>query len=77
MVAVLDTGIDLDHPDLQANIWTNPDPGQDGYTDDVHGWNFVANDNDPNDDYGHGTHVAGISARSATTASACRVSTGR
>ena len=45
---------------LKANIWTNPNPGQDGYVDDVHGWNFVSNNNDPTDDYGHGTHVAGI-----------------
>ena len=59
-VAVLDTGITLNHPDLEANIWTNPDPGRYGYADDLHGWNFVANDNDPSDDYGHGTHVAGI-----------------
>ena len=60
IVALLDTGITLDHPDLEANIWTNPDPGQDGYVDDVHGWNFVSEDNNPSDDNGHGTHVAGI-----------------
>jgi len=60
IVAVLDTGITLNHPDLEANIWTNPNPGQDGYVDDVHGWNFVSNNNNPTDDYGHGTHVAGI-----------------
>ncbi len=60
IVAVLDTGITLNHPDLEANVWTNPDPGQDGYVNDVHGWNFVAEDNNPTDDNGHGTHVSGI-----------------
>jgi subtilisin family serine protease len=60
MVAVLDSGITLNHPDLEANIWTNPNPGQDGYVNDVHGWNFVSNNNNPFDDFGHGTHVAGI-----------------
>jgi hypothetical protein len=59
-VAVLDTGITLNHPDLAANIWTNPDPGQNGYTNDFHGWNFVSNNNDPSDEIGHGTHVSGI-----------------
>jgi subtilisin family serine protease len=68
LVAVIDTGCDLNHPDLAANIWTNPGeiPGNgiddDGnhYIDDIHGWDFSDQDNDPQDASGHGTHVAGI-----------------
>jgi len=52
VVAVIDTGIKYDHPDLASNIWTNAA----GY----HGYDFVNADNDPMDDQGHGTHVAGI-----------------
>lgn len=66
-IAVIDTGIDYDHPDLESNIWTNPredldgiDNDGNGYVDDIHGWDFVENDNDPFDDNGHGTHCAGI-----------------
>jgi subtilisin family serine protease len=68
VVAVIDTGCDLQHPDLNANIWNNPgeipDNGIDDdgnhYIDDVHGWDFADGDNDPQDASGHGTHVAGI-----------------
>ena len=69
-VAVIDTGVDYNHPDLDSNIWTNPGeiPGDgidndgNGFVDDWRGWNWVGNTNDPLDDHGHGTHVAGIIA---------------
>ena len=70
VVAVIDTGVDYNHIDLRNNIWINtaeiPDNGKDddgnGYIDDVYGWNCVGNNNNPMDDNGHGTHVAGIIA---------------
>jgi subtilisin family serine protease len=60
VVAVIDSGVDYTDPDLAANIWTNPYAGRDGYTADLHGYDFVDNNGNPMDDYGHGTHVAGI-----------------
>ena len=73
-VAVVDTGISLTHPDLAGRIATNPgesgagretngiDDDHDGYVDDWRGWDFVAGDNVPADENGHGTHVAGTIA---------------
>jgi len=69
-IAVLDTGADLDHPDLDGKLWANPDeiPANvidddlNGYIDDVLGWNFVAKNEIPQDDYSHGSHVAGVAA---------------
>jgi subtilisin family serine protease len=75
-VAVADSGVAYDHPDLQSNIWHNPgetgagreknghDDDHNGLVDDWRGWDFVSNDNDPRDYNSHGTHVAGtIGAR--------------
>jgi subtilisin family serine protease len=67
ILAIIDTGIDFEHPDLADRIWYNLDEGLDGidedgnnYASDWRGWNFVANNNDPDDDHSHGSHCAGI-----------------
>jgi len=68
VVAVVDTGIDYAHPDIQGNLWVNPreipgngkDDDGNGYVDDYHGIDATADTGDPMDDAGHGTHVAGI-----------------
>lgn len=64
VVAVVDEGVDLAHPDLQANLWTNPNPNS-AACPGLHGYDFVDDDTDPSDSGGHGTHVAGTIAAAA------------
>ena len=59
VVAEVDSGVDYRHPDLAANVWTNPG-GVGGCPVGTHGYNVVANTCDPLDDFGHGTQVAGV-----------------
>lgn len=69
IIAIIDTGVDIDHPDLSANIWTNTaeqngannqDDDGNGFADDVHGWDFVNQTAEMHDFNSHGTHCAGI-----------------
>ncbi|NNM29982.1 MAG: S8 family serine peptidase, partial [Akkermansiaceae bacterium] len=70
VVGVIDTGVEYTHEDLAANMWINPGeiPGDgidndgNGFVDDIHGWDFLNEDNDPMDDNSHGTHCAGTIA---------------
>ncbi len=67
VVGVVDTGVNYTHPDLAANVWTNPgeiagngvDDDGDGVIDDVHGYNAIAHSGNPMDDNGHGSHCSG------------------
>lgn len=71
VIAIIDTGVDIEHPDLAANIWTNEkeangvegeDDDNNGFVDDIHGWDFVNQTSKMADFNGHGTHCAGIAA---------------
>ena len=70
VIAVIDLGIETNHPDLDGQFWVNPgeipgnslDDDNNGHTDDIHGWNFVEDNDDLSDNTGHGTQVAGVIA---------------
>ena len=67
VIAVIDEGVQWNHPDLANNMWTNPgeiagngiDDDDNGFVDDLYGYDFYSDDGDPMDEGGHGTHVAG------------------
>ena len=67
IIAVSDSGLKMNHPDIASRIWINPletingiDDDGNGYIDDINGWDWANSDNNPTDDLGHGTNVAGI-----------------
>lgn len=69
IIAVIDSGVKLDHPELAGRLWTNEneildgiDNDNNGYIDDVDGWNFAYNNNNLSDDVGHGSNIAGVIA---------------
>ena len=72
IVAVIDSGVTLDHPDISSKLWVNTaetdnnsiDDDGNGYVDDIYGWDFIGNDNLPIDSSGHGTLVSSIIAAS-------------
>lgn len=86
IVSVVDGGIDVNHEDLVDNLWTNKgeipgdniDNDDNGYVDDIHGWNFNSNTRDVvPDNIGHGTHVAGtVAARNNNGKGGCGVAGG-
>jgi len=66
IVGIMDSGVKLDHPDLAGRIWINPkevrngiDDDNNGYIDDIYGWNFAYENSNVSDDGGHGTNIAG------------------
>lgn len=79
VIAVIDTGACLTHPDLVNQLWRNPgevpgngvDDDGNGFVDDINGWNFDANNNNPNDTNGHGSHVAGSVVGDGTQGTQC------
>lgn len=72
VLGVIDSGTKLDHPEFSGRLWTNSgevagnsiDDDNNGFVDDINGWDFANGDNDPTDDQGHGTNVAGIACAS-------------